>query len=168
MQIDRLINILVSIVVIAGVPLFFVQQYYEYNRTRVGKTIDFAMLLQSADFKNARYNTLKPWLDQPLEAFQAAHPPEAIREKFVRDVVATNKEIFPALFEINEFFNSLGVCVESGACDADVADKQFGEFAKGIHCLYGIIYNDMKRKYLLDGFGQKIKYFAEKNGFCTQ
>lgn len=165
-KLNRILESMMLIAIIFGIPLFFIQEIQQNKRSRIEHTVNVAIEFQSASMMLARYALAEPWLEYDLAAFAASSPPPAVVDKFVNDIVRKHPNTRKSLYIVNEFYFSVLACVENNACDRDVAQKLFGPFAVDVYCLYQTQFRIFEEKFKLRDFGKGIKHYAIQAGGC--
>jgi hypothetical protein len=62
------------IIVIFGIPLFFVEQYLHVRRERASATLDYMKKFQDAHLVSQRFILLAPWMQYDLQTLSNAKP----------------------------------------------------------------------------------------------
>lgn len=157
-----------SAVVVAGVPLFFIQQHAEEGRARVERTINFSLQLQGGDLSAARINLTEPWTSYDLSKLKDSVISKAASEKIVRDVSATHPGVKISLMRLIEFYDGVDLCVSSRACDERTAQQLFGPYAAQLVALYSPVIEDLKVGMQNDSFAHGLLVFSRSGASILQ
>lgn len=166
MRLKDMIEMAASVVVVAGIPLFFIQQHIQDNNARVDKSLQYFLLFQSETYMKPRTDIFYPWLHYDIANFMHAAPPAAVVQKFVKDVVSSNPDVVASLNRVDTFYKGVALCTENRLCDAATAHRLFGPFAREVYCLYMPAFDEIQLNLAMRDFGKPLETFATLEGGC--
>lgn len=160
------LEVLASLAIIGGVGIYFFLDYRESERAKVERSLQFATLLQSNEARAASFDLFEPWRNYDLAALNSVGAGNAVIEKFIRDVVKGTDGLEEKIYETTSFYDTLDLCIESGACDGETAQGLLGEGAHDFYCLYRPIIVEMRQggRELL---GAGLESFATSQRQCA-
>ncbi len=160
-----ILDTLVAFSIIGGVGVYFVLDYNQTERAKIQQSLEFAKILQSSEARAASFDLFEPWRGYDLSALNAAGPAQAVIEKFVRDVVTSTEGLEEKIYETASFYDTLSLCIETGACHAGTAQGLLGEGASDFYCLYRPVIEEMRRG-RRETLGLGLERFALKHRGC--
>lgn len=162
-----LIETLSFIVIILGVPAFFIEQYQARQHAAKEATLEYVNRFHRAELTESRFLLLKPWLDQNIQKLVEAGASRETINDIVQAEIDTsadngpNKDLRVAVFRMVDFYDSLLVCLENEICSEDLVRSYFGDYAVRFDCLYGGYIKKVKSEQAVDRFGEKLAQFAQ-------
>lgn len=163
---SKILDNLVALSIIGGLGVYFVLDARETERARIQQSIEFAKLLQSNEARAASFDLFEPWRNYDLTTLNAVGAGRAVLDKFVRDVVTGTEGLEKKVYETTAFYDTLALCVETGACHAETAEGLLGQGAHDFYCLYRSIIVEMRSGGRDLGVG--LERFATQEKSCAE
>jgi hypothetical protein len=135
-RVKDILEIVASCAVIAGAPLFLLQQNLETRASRVAGAMQFINIYNSGDVAAVKMKVSKAWLNIDMGAFASQNPSPAAIAKMKQDVVATAGITTSDLIQMTDFYNSVLSCRTRDICDGDTIDAYFHDSIVGFYCTY--------------------------------
>ncbi len=139
------LEVVASLAVIAGVPLFLIQQQTEVRAGQVASALEFVKLHNVGQIGDVRAKVSRPWADIDVGAFARQHPSPAAIIKMERDVMASSNVTRSDLMQLTDFYNSVLSCRNRDICDKTAIDIAFAEPIAGLYCTYQASLADIAR-----------------------
>jgi hypothetical protein len=123
-----------KVLVLFGIPMFFVQEHIKNEQDRAGNTLEFVKRFGEAELVGHRMALLKPWLQYDVASLETAKiPKEALDQLVLKMIVVSEQEhngdLRSSIFSIVDFYESLGICVEINRCNQQIAKAYFLDYA---------------------------------------
>lgn len=133
------------VVVLFGIPGYFVQQSQQAQSKRIDSTLQYISLYQTDRISNAREELISSWFQyaNKVKLMNEQGVSNAVLRHMVASMIEASVERDPvdnlqrSLLTINDFYNQLQTCVSSNACDQTTAGTYFSAEAKQMNRLYG-------------------------------
>lgn len=138
------------VVILLGIPSFFLEQYFRSNIERASNTLEFVKKYQEPNMVAQRFALLRPWLQYNVQQLEA----QGISTRAINDTVfnliksseGTDSDMRVAIFDIVDFFETLLVCIEIDRCNKKIATSYFKEYANQFYCLYEPYITQLRRQ----------------------
>jgi hypothetical protein len=164
---------LTRVVVLLGIPLFFIEQHLKREEERASNTLDFVKRFQDAQLVGQRFSLLKSWMQYDVKAIEVAHAPREVLDELVLKMIEVSAEtagaedLRPAIFGIVDFYESLSVCIEIRRCDRNIATNYFSDYARRFYCLYEPYIKRLRDQQSIADYGARLERFALQKGSCS-
>jgi hypothetical protein len=159
------------IIVIFGIPLFFVEQYLQIQREKVSATLEFMKKYQDAHLVSQRFILLEPWTQYDLQTLRLANPSTRAMDDLVIALInksaGSSRDMREAIFNIVDFYDTLELCIRAGRCDRKLAIAYFQGYAKQFFCLYSPYIQRLKNQQSMPEYGSRLERFAVAGGDCS-
>jgi hypothetical protein len=164
-----------ALVVITGVPLFFIERWQQAEDERKTRAIEFVGRFQAENMAEARFRLLEPWLAYRDELRAVAKLGGLDREeanRLVKGIVAASAEapgdprLLEAIHEMTDFFDHVAICVRENLCDSAVIRSYFKSYATQFFCLYGVVLEDQRADLGMAGYGSGVETLVTDWGSC--
>jgi hypothetical protein len=163
---------LTRVIVLLGIPMFFVGEFLKREQDRASNTLDFVKRFQDSQLVAQRFVLLKPWMQYDVKSIEAAQVPKSVLDELVIKMIDVSKQtanqddLRPAIFSLVDFYESLGICVEISRCDRNIAENYFEDYARRFYCLYQPYIEHLREKQLVTSYGSRLESFALQKGPC--
>lgn len=164
-SIKSFLDVLVSLSIIGGLGAYFITDRNAKHLARTQQSLEFAKMLQSTEARAASFALFKPWGDIDLAALNSEGPNAAVVKKLVRDVVTSTNGLEEKIYETAGFYDTLSLCIDTGACDEATARGLMAEGAFDFFCLYKPVIEEM-RSGGRPTLGRGLEKFALKSRKC--
>ena len=166
------IDRITKVIVLLGIPMFFVQEHIKSEQDRASNTLDFVKRFGEAELVSQRMALLKPWLQYDVSSIEAAKIPKETLSDLVLKMIEVSEDerqgdLRSAIFRIVDFYETLGICIEIGRCNAQIATSYFMDYAHRFSCLYRPYIEELRSKQLITSFGMRLEGFAQRKGPCS-
>lgn len=164
----ELLGALAQAATVLSLFVILAQLRTEAEERRVERSLAFVQRFNDEYLATSRVALLRPWrgYEDELRTIHERGMPEAREQELVRKIFSAyantepEKDPMESVQEIAEFFDTLNTCVSAGTCDADVAQKALGAYAKSFNCTYGFLVDDRAGVLGSAGLGSGLKEFA--------
>ena len=143
-----------------GLGLVYLQLEESTRLRRIDLALDFVERFNSEAYLGARNGALAPWLPYQPQLRLANAAGGMSRNQLsalVKSVVAKNRgtggKLEQDVLTLAGFFDELWICVDNGACDAEVSCAYFKKRAADFNRFYGVVLDDVR-----------LTFDAEKTG----
>jgi len=130
------LEVVASIAVIAGVPLFFYQQFSEDRAKGVERAMGFVSMSNTGRIAEVRQKLAEPWLAFDMADFASTRPPAEAIAKMKQDVISVSEINNSDLAEMTDFYSAVISCRNRSICDRTVSDMYFRDAISSFYCLY--------------------------------
>jgi hypothetical protein len=138
------------IVILLGIPSYFLDQYFRGEIERATNTLEFVKKYQDPHMVGERFVLLEPWLQYNIADLEA----QGVSTRTITDTVfkmidlskGTKHDMRTAVFDIVDFYETLLVCINIRRCDRGIATSYFREYANEFYCLYRPYILQLKRQ----------------------
>ncbi|MEA3278725.1 MAG: hypothetical protein U9Q81_26185 [Pseudomonadota bacterium] len=162
------------IVVILGIPTFFLDQYEGRQRQNKLNTLEYVNRFHDPHLIRQRFALLRPWLDRDLNKLLAAGASRrTLQDLVLADVTASAEkgreaDMRAALFDVVDFYDSLSVCLQVSLCSSDLAESYFGDYATRFFCLYEGYIKKVRTEQSIPSFGLRLEEFSNSIKACYE
>jgi hypothetical protein len=158
------------VAVIVGVPLGLYQLWSDAGVRQIDKTMTFASRFNDEYLNTVRNDLIEPWVEYmpQLKAINDAggmsrsEINELVKVVVERNYRTSKDNLQLSIFTMADFFDQLGICIESGLCDRSVARLYFSQFAIQFDCLYGVIIDEIRSAFSIPDLGKGVKILRER------
>lgn len=143
-----------------GVPLFFLQQFWEVERERINRSLAYVDSYRSGEILENRLRLIEIWSEYPVELIRAASPSREIIDKLVLDLSVTHDDFARSILILTDFFDSVSECLRVHECHEDGLSDLMSDHAYIFCNLYGGYIRFTRSSNGLDGFGGGLTSLA--------
>ena len=161
-------------VVIAGIPLFFLEQSNRVDDDRAARTLSLVREFQDQPLLDARFRLLEPWLEYGEEIALVNRVGGLNQQEIDAWVyaivehsrVSGGNQLIRAIHDVTNFFDYLEICLSANLCDAEVTRTYFHGFAREFYCLYGAVIRTNREEMQITNFGLGLQTLVREWGGC--
>ncbi len=157
----KFVDIIGVTIAAIGVPLFFFGQFQEVKRERINRTLDYVEEYSRGEIYQVRRDIFEIWSSFPVGYLSDLKANNAVWNKLVSDIAATNPSFTEAVIDLVAFFDTVGNCVSVGECHAATATDLISNQAVIFCDLYGPLVASISSQSALSSFGDGLQVLVD-------
>lgn len=162
----NIISIASNIAVILGIPIFLFQQYSDFEQNRRRETLFYVNIFQEERLVDNRRLLLRPWTEVSIPGLIDAGASVQDLDRIVLLQSREDEHLSSAIFEMVDFLDSVGLCVDSFVCDEDLSKIYFLKYASHFWCIYGGYIVSYRERFSIADFGEITEKFVGGRNLC--
>lgn len=153
--------------IVAGIPLFFGQQVYEWHITKRERSLELVERFSQADLLIARDTVQSPWREISVRELIAEGIDRSTFNDLVSELVYEDDSLQRSVFQIIDFFESAKLCVDERLCNQEILKTFFEGYATEFNCTYGGYIDSLQETLGVNSLASGLRSFTDEDAECA-